>query len=300
MSEVSPKIALMNQIKVGGYATPHLSRFIAYILIDWAIIIGAYWVAAHYLSVLSIAFALIVIGNRQHALSALVHEGTHYLATGNRPINDALTQLFCSLPLGTHLTPYRKFHFAHHRLTGLPQDPELKHISAKATEWSGPMPLSKLAMLVFKDIFMLQGIVNIGYLIQLTRPNPKQGIEIGIFTTLFHGLIILSGNWLFTALWYGSLLTVFWAFFRIRIWTEHRGADPTHRLHLNWLMGELISPHHMWYHYEHHVLPQVPCYNLARVRTAIGPSPKVISLREWYQQLQTPFQPLQYEENVKA
>ena len=300
MTEASLKLEQMRRIKAAGHDTPRLTRFLAYCAIDWGIIVGSYAIAANYLSALSVLFALVVIANRQHALSALVHEGAHYLATRNRRVNDNLTLLLCSLPLGIHLQPYRKFHFAHHRLSGKPQDPELKHISAKASEWSGPLTLGKLGKLVFKDIFLFQGIVNIIYVIQLTLPSQKQGVVISGYMIVFHGLMVLSGHWLFSALWFGALWTFYWAFFRIRIWTEHRGSNSTHRIHLSWLVGELLSPHHMWYHYEHHVFPQVPCFNLFAIREIIGPAPKVISIREWYQQLQTLFQPLIYEERPET
>lgn len=298
MSELNLKLTQMNQLKAAGYDKPRLTRFLTYCVIDWAIIVGVYWLAANHLSVLTVVFAVVVIGNRQHALSASVHEGAHYLATQNRRVNDILTSLLCALPLGVHLQPFRKFHFAHHRSSGTPQDPELKHISAKAAEWSGPLTRRKLGKLVFKDIFLLQGAVNIGYLLWLSRPTLIQGVIVGLYAVAFHGAIILSGNWLFSALWFGALLTFSWVFFRIRVWTEHRGADPTHRLHLSWLEGELLSPHHMWYHYEHHAFPQVPCYNLFAVRGVMGPTPQVLSKQEWFQKLQVPFQPLTYEGRV--
>ena len=43
---------------------------------------------------------------------------------------------------------------------------------------------------------------------------------------------IAAGLWWVPALWYGSLMTSFMAFFRIRTWLEHQGSDETHRLDL--------------------------------------------------------------------
>ena len=300
MTAANLKLVQMHRIKAAGLNVPRLTRFLTSCACDWALIVGAYGLAVNYFSVPTILLAIIVIGNRQHALAALVHEGAHYLATRNRKLNDVVTLLFCALPLGMHIQPYRKFHFAHHRLSGKPQDPELKHVSAKAQEWSGPLTLRKIGGLALKDVFLFQGAVNLGYIIQLARPTPMQGALIAGYLMALHGALILSGHWLFSVLWYGALLTTFWAFFRIRIWTEHRGTDATHRIQLSRWVAALISPHLMWYHYEHHAFPQIPSYHLPEIRALLGPDPKVISLKEWFRQMQTAGRPLAYVHQGKS
>jgi hypothetical protein len=39
-----------------------------------------------------------------------------------------------------------------------------------------------------------------------------------------------------------------------------------------------LLPHNTWHHYEHHHFPQVPCWNLPRLRALIGDTPEIVPL----------------------
>jgi hypothetical protein len=49
-----------------------------------------------------------------------------------------------------------------------------------------------------------------------------------------------------------------------------------HRIHVPWYLRAWLLPHNTWYHYEHHHFPQVPCWNLPRVRALLGDSPPIL------------------------
>ena len=90
----------------------------------------------------------------------------------------------------------------------------------------------------------------------------------------FHLLIAL-------AVWYGALLTSFWAFFRLRTWTEHGGiienGETTHRIRLSFVERILITPHASWSHYEHHAHPGIPFWSRHKI---CEPNARTKSL--WY------------------
>jgi len=48
-----------------------------------------------------------------------------------------------------------------------------------------------------------------------------------------------------------------------------------HRIHAPWYLRFWLLPHNTWYHYEHHHFPQVPCWNLPKVRALVGPVPEI-------------------------
>ena len=96
--------------------------------IDWLVIGGALAddpaYVPHFYTVLA---GILIIGNRQHALAILGHDGTHYTLSRNAALNDFLTNLFCFWPLGLTVSGYRALHYAHHKNTGTENDPELGH-----------------------------------------------------------------------------------------------------------------------------------------------------------------------------
>jgi hypothetical protein len=77
-------------------------------------------------------------------------------------------------------------------------------------------------------------------------------------------------------LWVTGVATIFWSGVRLRIWTEHLGTRSTHRIAVPAWVAELIMPHDIGMHWEHHHHPTVPFYNLGALRAAVPP---VVSLR---------------------
>ena len=200
---------------------------------------------------------IIVIGSRQHALGILGHDGAHGHGIRNLKVNDFLTNLFCFWPIGMHLPVYRRFHFHHHKHIGTLDDPELI-----TKYWSGPnwdlpvsmklicfnflIDLSGIGFLTYKrrlfkkkfiDIFLHKNIKNTDhgakFFNTLETEHKTIHAEI-IFMIIAIGILAYYALWNVIILWFVSLLTAAFAFFRIRIWTEHLGTNETHRLKANW------------------------------------------------------------------
>lgn len=245
---------------------------------DWLVIAGSIAAALSWNNPLGYALLVFVLGNRQHALAILGHDGTHFTLSRSKRFNDTVTNLFTFWPLGLTTSGYRNLHFAHHRHTNTDQDPELMHRSSKAPQWDLPVTVRKVLRYAAMDMvgYSLSDYLMI---VAFARPDHKRSyIALGLFHIAFIGISLLLGAWWLPLMWYGSLMTSFMMFFRLRTWLEHQGTDDTHRLHLNRL-ERILSPHNAWYHYEHHHWPAVPYYRLPELRQLIK-DPPVISLKE--------------------
>lgn len=238
---------------------------------DWSIIALSLFIAESFDHLLGYWFASLIIGTRQHALSFLGHDGAHGSLSKVKWLNDSFTSLMAFWPMGIGLYGYRDFHFKHHKKVGTSEDPELIH----KNKWSAPefdLPYSD-KKIISQFIFDLcgGGFKNLLSLIRLMKP--KKVIDIigpAIFISLLVFTLLHFGHWKSLVTWYWSLGTSFWAVFRLRIWTEHIGAEyslnATHRIKASLLEKMIFLPHNSWMHYEHHKSPQTGFWNLPTIR----------------------------------
>ena len=106
--------------------------------LDWLVIAAAVAMIQLWPHVYTVLAGILIIGNRQHALAILGHDGTHYTLSRNAALNDFLTNLFCFWPLGLTVSGYRALHYAHHKNTGMENDPELGHKRMRSPQWDLP------------------------------------------------------------------------------------------------------------------------------------------------------------------
>src|ERR1700681_702950 len=83
--------------------------------LDWAVILGALGLVHVFSNPVTWLLALLIIGNRQHALAILGHDGTHFTLSHDRRLNDFLTNLFAFWPMGLTASGYAALHFRHTR-----------------------------------------------------------------------------------------------------------------------------------------------------------------------------------------
>jgi fatty acid desaturase len=253
-------------------------------LMEWVAIIALFWIGftAHVWPVWVIVIFL--LGSRQHALGVLGHDGSHFTAAKSKRINDVASALLCFWPMMTTLGDFRRFHYNHHRYFNSEHDPEVIFKSTMSgKQWQPPISRRRIAMYFIGDLFGF-GILEVLKARQvLTMSGPlfknapgritkgRWKNWIGPLATLaviagilysFHLLIAL-------AIWYAALLTSFWAFFRLRTWTEHGGiienGETTHRIRLSLLERILITPHESWSHFEHHAHPGIPFWSRHKI-----------------------------------
>lgn len=224
--------------------------------------------------------ALLVIGNRQHALGVLMHEATHFRVHRDRRWNDVLGDLFAGYPVFMPTANYRVFHLRHHQRLDMPDDPEGSFFDTFPGDARFPQSPWRFAFLILRDLSGLwpRPLLFFASLIW-TLPGQRRWHLLPL--ALIHGgaagaSVAAGVPYLYPILWLLPLITVFPATHRIRAMTEHHGIEEAgERYHrdqpdvprttrsIGGRLGPLLfGPHGINYHLEHHLFPSVPFYNL--------------------------------------
>jgi fatty acid desaturase len=132
------------------------------------------------------------------------------------------------------------------------------------------------------------GIIDLLKFMKAVFPSKRPQRMIGpvvLWLTFLALTLWLNCLWIF-GLWAWSVVTGFWAVFRVRTWTEHVevppcGKETSHRFSAGRLARFFFFPHNTYCHYEHHKWPQVPYYNLLKIRN-IDNSRPIRSLAELF------------------
>lgn len=219
---------------------------------------------------------LFILGNRQHALALLGHDGTHYTLSNHRILNDVITSIFTWWPLGITNDGYRNLHNLHHRHVGTDSDPEVVHKKSRSPQWDLPAKPLTVLKYIIKDLFGYS-LPDYWIIVTFSKPsNRREYICLATYHALVNIALLLTGHWWISVMWYVSLVTTFMMFFRIRLWLEHQGSPGiAHRLQLTKLEGALFAPHLSWHHWEHHQWPAVPYWKLPLVRKMVDTEPCV-------------------------
>ncbi len=246
-------------------------------LLDWAVIAVALGVIQLWPNLLTVIGGLLIVGNRQHALAILGHDGTHYTLSANPRANDFLTNLLCFWPLGLTVSGYRTLHYAHHKHTGTLDDPELGHKRMRAPQWdlpAGPQTVLRYALMDLIGYSIADYII----IVRFSKPHSRREYApLVLFHVVTAGGLAAIGGWLAAAVWYAALVTSFMMFFRLRLWLEHQGTGDTQRITLTWWQEALLAPHKAWHHWEHHKYPTIPYHRLPQARRLIS-GPAVLTL----------------------
>ncbi len=253
-----------NQIR--ELSAPNLPRYLLGVGADWAIIVLALAAARSVNHPIGYLLALLVVGNRQHALELIGHDAAHGLASRTRWLNDLAGAVLSFWPIWSGLGTYRKFHFAHHSHLGSATDPEQVYKAWSPAHWNPPTSRGHILTLFFLDLFG----INFWELLRLfgSTPPPQTRDWLGplAWHAVFIGVCLWTGQWWILPIWYIAPVTSFWAMFRLRMWTEHVGTRETYRISVSWWQRLLFLPHNTWYHYEHHRWPSIPYWNLPQAR----------------------------------
>ena len=252
------------------------ARWLGAAVTDWAAIALIFWVVAEIDHPLAYVLAVIPLGGRQQALGALFHDAAHQLVTRRRALNDGLGSVLAAWPLGLTLGGYRRYHFAHHRALGSADDPE-NHHKGLLRQWSLPARPGRVVLGFVGDL-LGGGLPHLLAAGKLTRPVSV--LEAGGMIVFWASVVfacVWLGAWWMPVLWVVSIATVFWSGVRLRIWTEHLGTSSTHRIQVPEWLEQLIMPHDIGLHWEHHRHPSVPFYNLGALRAELE-GPPIVSL----------------------
>jgi fatty acid desaturase len=267
------------------------SVYVLYAIFNYALFVNRS-LSTVLLLVLSTVMVWFIVGNRQHALAVLGHEGGHELVLQNLRLNDLFTNLFAFYPLTASIEQFRKFHFAHHEFLSTSKDPEMIHKRRSAPDYDLPMVgKSSLVRLLFRD---LCGLSYKELFVFITMIAPATFAQIGGIVAWW-GVFIsfaffcnINFIFFFTAVWFISLGTTFWAFFRLRILTEHVGTKTVHRLRPTFFQRIVLFPYNIWCHYEHHAYPFTASPKLSHIRKTLDVDVKedtMVELLESYKHM---------------
>lgn len=147
-----------------------------------------------------VAFAAIVlVGAIQHHLSALAHDGSHYVLFKNRWLNDIATDLFCMFPVYSSIYHYRLQHLAHHQFVNDPdRDPDVSQLQSSGHWLKFPVAKAQFLLTLALQVILPFRLVKFmriraKYNATGTEKNPymikgklpsKGAVKVGIFYLL--------------------------------------------------------------------------------------------------------------------
>src|SRR5438132_10617777 len=213
----APPAGRLDIATLRALGTRSLFPWLADAATDWLTIataLAAISLWPHFYTVLA---GILIIGNRQHALTVLGHDGTHYTLSRNAALNDFLTNLLCFWPLGLTVSGYRALHYAHHKNTGAENDPELGHKRMRSPQWDLPATPRTVLRYALMDLI---GYSLADYLIivRFSKPQRKRDYApLALFHLAVVSLALWLGGWQAASAWYFSLVTSFMMFFRLRL-----------------------------------------------------------------------------------
>ena len=251
---------------------PHV--WVGDMLLDWGIIIAAFFVFDRFPYWWMVPPLSLVIGARLHALGLLAHDATHRTAFRSRRLNELFGEVIVAWPLLIVIDEgYRPWHFDHHRHLGTEDDPELESYRAKSP-YDKQVTWTKVWLFFVYDMLGLglPGLIKFSAAIYPLKQPWRIIGPVTLWTCFFLVTFFYHATWIFW-LYTWSLISGFWAVFRVRTWTEHvgvelRGKESSHRFMSGPVGRFLFFPHNTWCHYEHHKWPQIPYYNLPALREA--------------------------------
>ena len=256
---------------------------------NWCLVVACFALVMWQPSIPSVVAAMLVLGGRQLGLGILMHEAAHRSLLKSAALNEWAGQWLCAAPMFVDLGIYRRYHMTHHMQAGTDADPDLPNYA------SYPVTPASLARKLARDITGRSGLRAFAALVALYGADPDrqaQGYSYRagagqvqwkvllrhswrslVANALMAGACALAGHPLAYLLWPASWLTTYMLYSRIRNAAEH-GALPgtreadiwrnTRTVRARWWERLTVAPNYVNYHFEHHLVPTVPAFQLPR------------------------------------
>jgi fatty acid desaturase len=262
-------------------------RGLALIAHAWAVIFGSIALVVIFPNPITWVFAIMLIGSRQLGLAILMHDGAHGCLSANSARNMILSQWLCAFPIFADTLAYRRYHLAHHAHTQQNDDPDLP--------LSAPFPITRASYRrkFWRDLSGQTGYQQrkAQFLHALGDPSWPFAQRLHHFRerlvpqltangVLIGGLALAGVWWAYPLLWLLPLLTWMMVITRIRNIAEHAVVpdcdDPlrnTRTTRAGLIERAFIAPYFVNYHLEHHLLMNVPCYNLPKLHAILMRGP---------------------------
>jgi len=248
---------------------------------NWTVVFAAFGLVAIWPNPLTVVVALFVIGARQLACAAVMHDAAHRALFRSRALNDWAGNWLGAYPIWSDTDRYRPYHLQHHGKTAGPEDPDLGLVR--------PFPITRrsLRRKVWRDLSgrtgwkFARGAWQRSFARARTDPAArKAAIGVLVSNLVLFVVLALVGWPLLYLLWVGAWFTTYTLVTRVRAIAEHAmtpGAfepdDPlrhTRTVLARWWERFFIAPNRLHFHLEHHLLMTVPHYNLPRMHRLLA------------------------------
>jgi fatty acid desaturase len=271
------------------------------LVVNWGLIVACFALVIWRPGALSVIAAMLVLGGRQLGLGILMHECAHRSFMPSRALNEWLGNWLCAAPIFADLEVYRGYHMTHHVKTGTHDDPDLPNYAGYPVSRAslarklcrdllGVTGARALATLLVLYAHPDPRKLRFGYAHRSQTTQAQAAAHDASDRRLRHLLwntrrvlivhgIGLAALWglghpLAYALWPAAWMTSYMLYSRIRNAAEHGGlpgtmsTDPwrnTRTVVARWWERLTVAPNHVNFHFEHHLAPTVPSYNLPRL-----------------------------------
>lgn len=242
-----------------------LSLFL--VVLDWVMIALALYLAYKSTNYFIWWLCSLWIGFCLHRIALMGHDFSHFLVMPGVRGFDWLANILCFYPLGVTCAGYRKWHLGHHRHLNSIHDPELLVKGGRL--YQKPLKKKMVVGLFFGDLigFGIPEILKLQWVIRPFTWTDLLGL-VAFWTSvavlaIYYSFLPLLGLFLF------SVMTSFWAAYRLRAITEHVGSMSTHRFKAPEVLKYFFFPYNTDHHFEHHEWPSIPWHNLPYARLKI-------------------------------
>ena len=271
----------LDRDEVRDLLAPRDLRSWASIALNWGIVLAAFALVARWPNPLTIAVALVLIGGRQLACAAIMHDASHRALFRDRRLNDWAGNWLAAYPVWSDTDRYRPYHMQHHSKTASPEDPDLGLVT--------PFPITaqSLRRKVWRDLSGRTGwkFAKASWKRTFARMERDEDARRAAVGALVSNLVLLAvatliGHPGLYLLWVAAWLTTYTLVTRIRAIAEHAMTpaafspdEPlrnTRTVLARWWERLLVAPNRLNYHLEHHLLMTVPHYNLPRLHALLA------------------------------
>jgi fatty acid desaturase len=244
----------------------------AAVVFNWAFVAAIFAGVALWTHPLSVLVGIALLGGRQLAFAALMHDCGHRTLFNGRRANEVVGQWLCAYPILSDLHRYARGHRRHHAFAGTDRDPDLPNYQ------SYPITRASFRRKILRDLTGQTGWKALRATWRRGRTDlgraPWNGNALAghalVNGAMFGGLY-LAGHPLLYLMWPVAFVTSYMLIARLRQIAEH-GAVPdlfdpdpranTRTTYVRWWEKLFVAPFHLNYHLEHHFQANVPCYNL--------------------------------------
>ncbi|MFT6746407.1 MAG: fatty acid desaturase [Glaciecola sp.] len=243
------------------------------IVTEWGLIIAAAYFCEKYFHWTLYIAAVVFIGARLLALGLIMHEAVHDLVSKDKHLNEVLGEVFCAWPLFISMRSYRIKHLAHHRWLNTDQDPD--YVAKTDINWRYPMRLSRFFKVLIVQVSGL-GVFETFRVMSGAKLKSKKkrssvrykGARILFYIIIITSFVFFENGMLLVKYWIIPFATWTQLINRLRRVAEHSGIEgmpsqlQTRTTIHGFIVKLLMVPKNISYHFEHHLYPGIPCYNL--------------------------------------